>query len=203
MLWGASAGNTVTVLSSACVAHFDVHRHPRVGGFVLCDAVGVGPGVTEGGLVGLAGNSAAQVDQRQLDGAAYGGVGPPSRPETVVAAVYVELLDSRAVDDEQRRVDAGGAHDAAQVESLVHHGLQGGDDHGHVIGDAAGHYGVDSDALHRGTSAEGRQFGDELVGVAASVGHESAHQVLGGRHDGQAVRPAGLEHQLDGVGKFG
>ena len=80
---------------------------------------------------------------------------------------------------------------------------QGGDDHGHVLWYAAGHHGVHGNALHRGTSAEGRQFGDEFVGVAASVGDESAHQILGGRHDGQAVRPAGLEHQLDGVGKFG
>ena len=120
-------------------------------------------------------------------------------PKAVVSTVYVELLHNRPVNYQQRRVDAGGAHHTAQVEALVHHRLQRGDDHWHVLRQAAGHNGVDRDALHGGPPAQRRQLGDELVTPPACVGHEAAHQFLRRRHHRQPVGPAGLEHQLNGV----
>ena len=184
-------------------AKLHVHWLPRVGVLVLRDAVGVGAGVSEGRLVGLAGDCTAQIEQRQLDRPAYRGVGPPAGPEAVIAAVDVELLGDGAVDDEQRGVYASGAHDAPQVEPVVHHGLQRGDYHRHVLGQAAGHHGVDGDALHSRPAAEGRQFGDQLVAAASGLGDELAHQAVGRRHHGQPVGPPRLKHQLYGIGYFG
>ena len=72
-----------------------------------------------------------------------------------------------------------------------------------MLGEAASHHGVDGDALHGSPPAQRRKLGDKLVGVAPSVGDKAAHQVFGGRDDGQAVGPPCIEHQLNGVGKFG
>ena len=100
-------------------------------------------------------------------------------------------------------MDAGGAHHAAQVEPVVHHRFKGGDDHRHVLRQAAGHDGVDGDALDGGASAQGRQFRDEFVASASGTLHELADEGFGRRDDGQAIGPPGLEHQLDGIGNVG
>ena len=59
-----------------------------------------------------------------------------------------------------------------------------------MLRDAAGHHGVDSDALNGGPPAQGRQLGDKLIAVAPGVRDKAAHQFLGWRDDGQAsVQP--------------
>ena len=131
---------------------------PGVGVLVFSHAIGVGARMAECRLVGLAGNGPAQIDQGQFHGAADGGVGPPSRTEAIVAAVDVQFFDDRAADDDQRRVDAGRAHHAAEVEPFVHHGLDGRDDHGHMFREAASHHRVHGDALHGGPAAQRRQL---------------------------------------------
>ena len=110
------------------------------------------------------------------------------------------LLDDGAVDDQQRSVNAGGAHHAAQVEPVIHHRLKGGDNHRHVLWHTTRHNSVDGDALDGGPSAQGRQLRDEFVAPASGTLHELADQGFGRRHDGQTIGPPGLKHQLNGIG---
>ena len=139
-----------------------VQRLPRVDVLVLSDAIGVGAGVAECRLVRLAGDGPAQIDQGQLHGPADSGIGPPAGAEAVVAAIDVEFFDYGTTDNHEGRVYASGAHHPAKVEPVVHHGLDGGNDHGHILGQATGHHSVHGDSFHGRFSAQRRQFGDDL-----------------------------------------
>ena len=71
-------------------------------------------------------------------------------------------------------------------------GAHGGDEHGHVLGEAAGHDGVHGDGVDGGLAAAGRQDADDLQRVAGGAGEHRGDARLGRGDDGEAVGPAAV-----------
>ena len=86
---------------------------------------------------------------------------------------------------------------AVHVELVGAGGLDRGEHDGQVLGPAPGQHGVDRDLLDRALDEVGRHDGDDLVGRPGRALEHAQHPGLGGRHDGQAVGPAAVEHRLD------
>src|SRR5215211_8847060 len=78
-----------------------VQRLPGVGGFVLADAIGKFPGMTEGRFVGDAWDGPAKVHQDQFHGPPDGCIGTPALPEDVMTTIDAQGLYDRPIDDHQ------------------------------------------------------------------------------------------------------
>ncbi len=77
-----------------------------------------------------------------------------------------------------------------QIERLVAHGGDAGNDDRHVVGPAARHDGVDGDALDGRAPVRGRDLGDELVAAAPGGGDGGGDAGARRRHHGQTVGDA-------------
>ena len=89
------------------------------------------------------------------------------------------------------------------VERVGAGGLDGGQHDRQVLGQAAGHHGVDGDLLDRAGHQVGRDDRDDLVRRPGRPGEHPQHPVLGGRHDRQPVGPAARVRRLDVVLEVG
>jgi len=69
----------------------------------------------------------------------------------------------------------------------------------HVLGPAAGHHRVDGQELGPEDPVALGDLAQHVVGAEAGRVEEGAHPRLGGRDHGQAVRPAALVVELDGL----
>ena len=65
-----------------------------------------------------------------------------------------------------------------EVELGVSDGAHGGDEHRHVLRDAAGHNGVHGDGVNGGFAAAGRQNAHNLKGVAGRTGEHGGDPLL-------------------------
>ena len=175
-------------------------RVPRAGLLALPDAVGIAAGMRERRHADDTGPGAAHVDADEAQGAADRRVGAPARSEQPGAAVDVQAVADRPVDDDQRRRRVGRRRDAVQVERVVAHRFHCRDHHRQVVGPAARHDRVDRDLLDGGAAVVGRHLGDQLVGGAARR-LDGARDPLGrGRHHRQAVGHAARVELLDRIG---
>src|SRR3972149_2132997 len=136
-------------------ARLFAERLPGAGLLVLGDAVGVAPGVAEGGQGDLAGPGAAQVHQDGAEGPADGRVGAEPGAEDPEARVQPDARRVGAVDDDGRGGEVGRGLEPVEVEDGVARRLHGRQDHREIVGAAAGHHGVDGDLLDAGAAAGG------------------------------------------------
>ena len=147
-----------------------------------------------------AGDGAADVAHHEAHGAADRQVGAPARAEEVVARVDVERAGDGPVDDHEHGGPGGGGARPVIAPARVDDPLDGRDDDGHVLGPAPRHHRVDRDLFRRDGHGPVGDETDLLLRVEPR-GLEQRADTLGGRRDdGQAVRPALLEAELDGVG---
>ena len=118
-------------------------------------------------------------------------------PSTLWRAFMPISCRDRAADDRAQRRAAGARQHRVQVERLVEHRLQRGDDDREVLGPAARHHGVDRRLLERHAAAARRQEADQHVRVVASTTSSIASHAVGrGRDDRQPVGPAAREERL-------
>ena len=181
-------------------AALDVQRRPRALGLVLGDHERELAGVAERAAVEQPRHRAAHVAHDQAHGTADGEVGPPARPEEVVARVDVELTGDRAVDDHQHSRAAGRGARPVIAPARIADALDRGDHDRHVLRATAGHDRVDRHLLRRDVHRAVGDEGDLAVGLELRRLQHRPDPGLGGRDDRQPVRPAPSERQFDGLG---
>src|SRR5262249_44495428 len=108
----------------------------------------------------------------------------------VVAAVDPQLPGDGAVHNGQHRRTALTRRRTDEVERGVQHGLGRGQHHRHILGLAPGHHGVRHDLGYGDLPAPFWRDTQHLVRGTPRIVQESLDALDGGRHDGQAVRPA-------------
>ena len=122
-------------------------RGERAALLALGEAEGELAGVAQRRAVDPAGAATADVADDELHRPADGGVGAVALPEGVDAAVHADPAGDRAVDDDHRAGEVRRRQEAVQGELLGARRLQGGQHDRQVLGQAAGHHGVDGHLL--------------------------------------------------------
>ena len=163
-LCGASPQCTVTA-EGASTPRLRAIALPRGGGQVLGDAVGVLGRSTLGRGVTRSGDGSGHVEQHQAQRSAGRGVGPVAGAEGSDAAVVAGAAHHFAVHDEEGRHAMGRGVDAPEVHLGPPERPDRRDEHGQMLGTAAGEHGVDGDDPPGGLPETWRQRGDDLVGV--------------------------------------
>jgi len=154
----------------------------------------------ERAAVERAGDRAADVAHHEAHGAADRQVRAPARAEEVVARVDVELVSDRAVDDHEHAGAGGGRARPMVAPARVRDALDGRDDDGHVLRPAPRHHRVDCDLLRRDGHGPVGDEADLLFWIEPRRLEHRPDALGRRRDDGQAVRPALLEAELDRVG---
>ena len=84
------------------------------------------------------------------------------------------------------------------VEPWKFHRLEGGDQDGEILGQAAGHHRIDGGGVHGKLQAGGRMGGNHRLARAALIEPHRLNAFDHGGDDGQAVGPALLVAVFDG-----
>ena len=118
------------------------------------------------GAIATTGPGARDRELDEAEGASEGRVGGEAGSEAAAPGVDAKLVRDRAADEQEERDRVGRRVDAGEVELRVGDGAHGGDEQGHVLGEAAGHDGVHGDGVDGGLATPRRQDADDLKGVA-------------------------------------
>ena len=121
-------------------------------------------GVAVRGAIDLAGSSAADVPDDELERAPDRGVGPIALPQGVDAGVHADLAGARPAAHQDRPDRHRRGEEPVHVELVVAHGFDRGEHPGQVLGETARHHGGDRDLLDRGVDEVGWDVRDDVVG---------------------------------------
>ena len=177
-------------------APFDMQRFPGAFFLVFGDAETQLPRLPLRRLVELVRPDPQRVHDYQPDRASHGDVRPVTRTEHIVRRIEPELPPDRSVDHHEDRLARRALQQAATAGQLVER-LEGCQNDREVLGLAAGHHRVGRGQAHRTLAPEVFLLDDDLLGIAVDLSQELRDEFLGGRNDGQAIRPAALVAVLD------
>ena len=155
------------------------------------------------GPIDLAGAPAADVAHEELQGAADRGVGSVALTESVDAGVHPDPARAGTAAHDHRADGHRGGEQPVHVELVGAHRLHRGEHPREVLGETARHHGSDGDLLDGDVDEIGRDGRDDLVERSRRASEHAQHALLGRRHDGEAVGPPALEHQLELVLELG
>ena len=85
-----------------------------------------------------------------------------------------------------------------EIEARQIHSLEGGDQNREVIGQAAGHHGIDGEGVQRQLETGRRVRRDDRLGRPAFEGQHRGDPIDGRRHDRQTIGPALRVAVVDG-----
>lgn len=116
------------------------------------------------------------------------------------ARVELELFDDGAADDDQGARGRGGGGGAAPCRLRGLHGVDRGEQQGHVLGWGPGHDAEDGHKLDSQHALAGRDDPQNFGGGVLGALEHFPHPINGGRDDGKRKRPLALGEQLVHVG---
>jgi len=182
------------------VTALDVQRLPGAGGFVLGNDIRILGRRAHRGHVAQARRCAADVEERQPDGASYRRVRVRAGTESVVPGVDAELARHRAVDDDERRAGMGGRLHAVEIHGLLAHRLQREEVQREVLRLAARHDGVCREPHRRRLPVARGDLRYRLLPWPVAPREHRFHARGGRRHDRQPVSPAAVgDERVDRV----
>ena len=175
-------------------AVLDVQRLPRTLLLRLAKAERELPGHAVDCLVDVAGRTAADVEHAESDRPTDGRVRAPAGAEAAAAAIHVEHLAQRTIDDEHGAYRIGRGLHAEQVEPGIGERAQRRD-HDRKIGrEAACHHRVDRNFFRGRRAAFRRHHCDKLARLHICGVEHRTHCRLRRRNHRQAVGVAALVH---------
>jgi hypothetical protein len=127
-----------------------------------------------------------------LHEAANSRVGTPTFAQCIRAAVDVQLLADRTVDDDHDRRSAGGRLQRIEIQFGIGNRFDAGDQRWHIFRFAAGHNSVDGDLLHRRLRPARRHGADGLFRIAFGRRQHLGNSLFSRRNDRQPVGPTFL-----------
>ena len=151
------------------IAVFNLQRFPQISVGVFCDTETVIARMALRGLAGFAGKAAPDIPQNEADGAADGSGGAVAVAERTFLGVEAEAFDGRSADDGERCTAVGSGLHAIEIEAVINHRFDGGDDDGHVFGFAAGHHAIDGDGFDGGHTVSRLDHADHFSRIALEV----------------------------------
>ncbi len=181
---GAEEGDGALV---GIVAPLDVKRLEGRRCFVLCDAEAVLVWSAVGGLVSLAGDGATGVHIDEGQRPADRRICPPALAVRVVAAVDVESVGDRSIDDDSRPTGVGRREHPVEVELVRRRGIEGGEHHWEVVGLDPRHDRVRGGGLDVDRRVRGWYLADHLVGRPVRRLEDGVHTIPRRLDDRQSV----------------